>query len=481
MLFTPALAGANNVVLRTQNIGFGLKYLDAEKSYTGLDISDNYTLSFQVLAVTKPILVTDGVNTIVITTPGPQSINFIATSTSYTVRFVHLSFGPHARLDMDEFILSKSEAFSVISCDPLNDADYRYAFNGMEKDDEAKNGKGNHYSFGDRCFDPRIGRWLGVDDARMLTPDLSPYNFGANSPLVNIDPDGKKVYFAPGLGGYGKKGAEPNPYLRTIEFWFQYYGISNYVLKNSNKHGRRLSDARFVKNNGQKPQVKDPNWRVENAAQEIANDILANNIQQLQDEGKEKINLVGTSMGSVTIAQAAVLLLEDPVKYGLDEDFKIDNLVLLGTPINSGKPEDVYTDFEKTGSALYDKLKLLEEQGKLTLDIQNLTDDNVSGNAGATRKDARKYGMQTLLSFMADAKAIKKGAEPTHPHIKLALNPSFGQDMIRQIIGGESIIPSENAMKIEGEDKAGEVQATPTLDLDTFVKALESVSKAIGP
>ena len=40
--------------------------------------------------------------------------------------------------------------------------DYRYGFNGMEKDDELK-GKGNSYTTEFRQYDPRSGRWLSLD------------------------------------------------------------------------------------------------------------------------------------------------------------------------------------------------------------------------------------------------------------------------------------------------------------------------------
>jgi len=39
---------------------------------------------------------------------------------------------------------------------------YRYGFNGKEKDDELK-GEGNHYEYGMRTYDPRIGRFFSVD------------------------------------------------------------------------------------------------------------------------------------------------------------------------------------------------------------------------------------------------------------------------------------------------------------------------------
>jgi len=69
---------------------------------------------------------------------------------------------------------------------------YRYGFNSMEKDDEVK-GSGNSYDFGARIYDPRVGRWLAVDPLSGKYPDISPFVFVANSPMIFIDPDGRKV------------------------------------------------------------------------------------------------------------------------------------------------------------------------------------------------------------------------------------------------------------------------------------------------
>jgi RHS repeat-associated protein len=70
--------------------------------------------------------------------------------------------------------------------------DYRYGFNGMEKDDEMK-GDNNSLDFGARMYDPRIVRWFAVDPLAMKYPDLSPYAFVANSPILFIDPNGKEI------------------------------------------------------------------------------------------------------------------------------------------------------------------------------------------------------------------------------------------------------------------------------------------------
>ena len=74
--------------------------------------------------------------------------------------------------------------------------DYRYGFNGMEMDDEVRNTKGASYDFGARMLDPRIGRWLSGDPLENLYPSISTYTFVANSPLLFIDPDGKKLVIA---------------------------------------------------------------------------------------------------------------------------------------------------------------------------------------------------------------------------------------------------------------------------------------------
>jgi len=46
--------------------------------------------------------------------------------------------------------------------------DYRYGFNGMEKDDEVKGVSGSHYDCGARCYDSRVGR---------LSPKKELYSF----------------------------------------------------------------------------------------------------------------------------------------------------------------------------------------------------------------------------------------------------------------------------------------------------------------
>jgi RHS repeat-associated protein len=67
---------------------------------------------------------------------------------------------------------------------------YRYGFGGHEKDDEVK-GLGNHISFNDYGYDPRIGRRFGVDPMSGKYPFQSNYSSFDNNPINIVDPTGK--------------------------------------------------------------------------------------------------------------------------------------------------------------------------------------------------------------------------------------------------------------------------------------------------
>ena len=67
---------------------------------------------------------------------------------------------------------------------------YRYGFNGMEKDDEVKNSEGSHYTTLYRQYDSRIGRWFSVDPKANVLPWQSPYCSMDNNPILKTDTDG---------------------------------------------------------------------------------------------------------------------------------------------------------------------------------------------------------------------------------------------------------------------------------------------------
>ncbi|WP_131701568.1 RHS repeat-associated core domain-containing protein [Flavobacterium sp. ABG] len=68
--------------------------------------------------------------------------------------------------------------------------DYRYGFQGQEKDDEIKGGEGNSLNYTFRMHDPRVGRFFAVDPLASEYPYNSPYAFSENDPINYIELEG---------------------------------------------------------------------------------------------------------------------------------------------------------------------------------------------------------------------------------------------------------------------------------------------------
>ncbi|UAY53255.1 glycosyl hydrolase 108 family protein [Ferruginibacter albus] len=68
-----------------------------------------------------------------------------------------------------------------------NGREYRYGFNGKEKDPDMD---GNNYDYGFRIYNPGLGRFLSVDPLTEKYPWYTPYQFAGNSPIQAIDLDG---------------------------------------------------------------------------------------------------------------------------------------------------------------------------------------------------------------------------------------------------------------------------------------------------
>ena len=71
-----------------------------------------------------------------------------------------------------------------------NSAEYRYGFNGKEKDDEGEFGSITNYDYGFRIYNPAIAKFLSVDPLTKSYPELTPYQFASNRPIDGIDLDG---------------------------------------------------------------------------------------------------------------------------------------------------------------------------------------------------------------------------------------------------------------------------------------------------
>ena len=218
----------------------------------------------------------------------------------------------------------------------------RFGFNGMPKDDEIK-GSGNSYDFGDRMQDPRTGRWLSLDRAANEYPYLSAFAYCNNNPIIYIDPDGKRFYFAAGAANDPDKTGYPKMMLTA----FQVAGILNTVPISA--HGSKNEDVFFtIGDNSRIPASKQvdqipimgqrdefgvsvpegysekarpTDWRITKAVEDIKADLKKTPLAK-----GEQFNLSGYSTGSVIMAQAALQLTNDGQT--------IDNLVLIGSPID---------------------------------------------------------------------------------------------------------------------------------------------------
>ncbi len=71
-----------------------------------------------------------------------------------------------------------------------------YLFTGKEW--QAQDGV-NLYDFGARFYQSRFGKWLSFDPLAEEYMGISPFAYCANDPVNYIDPDGRKLYFAPGV------------------------------------------------------------------------------------------------------------------------------------------------------------------------------------------------------------------------------------------------------------------------------------------
>ena len=74
-----------------------------------------------------------------------------------------------------------------------NIGDYRYGFQGQEKDDEIK-GEGNSLNYTFRMHDPRVGRFFAVDPLFKQYAYNSPYAFSENDVISSIELEGLEKY-----------------------------------------------------------------------------------------------------------------------------------------------------------------------------------------------------------------------------------------------------------------------------------------------
>ncbi len=167
---------------------------------------------------------------------------------------------------------------------------YRYAFNGMERDDDIK-GSGNWYQFGDFGYDPRIGRRNNTDPVVKLWE--SPYTTFGGNPIYYSDPTGynKEDRIA-------KRGAKEFANQTGGKLTKNGKGDYTVDVSETNWYKERQQRLQAAADNAPKEQedLSQPEMLKETVVSPFLYEFKSNNIEQIRN------NLLLTKLGGVSIS-----------------------------------------------------------------------------------------------------------------------------------------------------------------------------------
>jgi RHS repeat-associated protein len=197
----------------------------------------------------------------------------------------------------------------------VNSDKYPYGYNGKENDNET-----GDQNYGMRIYDPRVARFLSVDPLTKKYPELTPYQFASNSPIMGIDLDGQELFIVHGTNQGNTPLIENNKGVVFGNDEKSRMGITNQFLRIT---GNSVSDNNF--------RWHAPLWNNEKdrtlAAVQLVSYIISTRKYLLENKlinENEPVSLLGYSHGGNVAIQASNFLNN---LFGI----KV-NLVTLSTP-----------------------------------------------------------------------------------------------------------------------------------------------------
>ena len=128
--------------------------------------------------------------------------------------------------------------------------EYRYGFQGQEKDDEVK-GNGNSLNYKFRMHDPRIGRFFAVDPLSQSYPWNSSYAFSENRVIDGIELEGLEVtFYMLGIGEFRGESTiklvkvfELDNEIHTFFGSYTVYDNQAHIIKGTDGHWHRMPEV----------------------------------------------------------------------------------------------------------------------------------------------------------------------------------------------------------------------------------------------
>jgi RHS repeat-associated protein len=127
----------------------------------------------------------DGIEAVSVSFPN-ITLRFSADSLGFSCGNVVTAYSGSTSLSTVTIDCAIDSIYAVDTFTTCSSSDYRFGFNGMEKDNSVK-GTCNSYDFGARIYDSRLGRFLSVDPLSNNFADISSYQMAYNNPILMID------------------------------------------------------------------------------------------------------------------------------------------------------------------------------------------------------------------------------------------------------------------------------------------------------